>query len=494
VDVAFTFAGGLTLVAGFALASRPGLRRSLILGIALGAAFVIKFSAFVLLPLLVLAAAIALCGVPRSERRRVAVSLTLWMGLAALIAAVVLCTGYGWAGVGEPLSSRPWRGEPMSTLARLAPGLPSPLPIDFLAGVDITVAQERSKEWPVLMLGETQSPRFYYFPLQWGIKTPIALACAQIVGLALLLRSRSHSPPLLFAGVSLAALVAYFVFVFRAQIGYRFALLPVALACLLAGIGLARLRKRTMVAAAVLVLAGAEQYPYLGNHLSFTNLVVWPKQHAYRWLGDSSIDYRQNADQAQAWVDAQPGAHFEPVHVLPGRNVFGITRLYSPEHDWVRRHREPQGHFRYSHVYFDLDREAFHEFLRKERRLTAGDTAPALCAAGEATAAAGGEIALTPPAAAGQVVVVCIDNPQDAALVLRGVEGNAAFGLPTERRRTWPSIGPAQEVWFWAERGIHAVLMVAQKGDFRGRFEGDPALRVWSRPGQLEKTGFLPGR
>jgi len=494
VDVAFTLTAALSLVAAFALAERPGLARSLILGLALGAAFVTKFSAFLLLPLVLLATLLVLRGLPPPERRRAAGMLALWFGVAAVVAGIVLCAGYGWAGVGAPLSSRTWRGEPMQTLAGLAPWLRSPAPIDFLTGVDITTAQERSKEWPVLVLGEIHHPVWYYFPLQWALKTPIALALAQLAGLWALLRDRPRSVPGLFAGLSLLAFAAYFLVAFRAQIGYRFALIPVFLACLLAGIGLARLRHRAAVATALLVLAAAEQVPYLGNHLAFTNLVVWPKRHAYRLLGDSSIDYRQNEDQAQAWVDSQRGARLDPVHILPGRNVFGITRLYSPEHDWVRRHLEPRAHFRYSHVVFDVDAETFHAFLQAERRLASGADDERLCHPPDASPVLpGGELSVAPPAGPGRVVLVCIEAPQATALVLRGQEGFAGFGMPEERRKRWSSTGPGQVAWFWAEPGTHAILLVALKGSFRGRIEGDPGVSVRARPVQLEKSGYLPG-
>lgn len=382
----------------------------------------------------------------------------------------------------------------MHSLARRFPSLPSPLPIDFLTGVDITVAQERTKDWPVLILGETHPPRWYYFPLQWAVKTPIALALAQLVGLALLIRAGPRTGPCLFAGLSLIGLIAYFMLAFRAQIGFRFALIAVALACLLAGIGLAWMRHRAVVTVAVLLLAAAEQKPYLGNHLAFTNLVVWPKRHAYRFIGDSSIDYRQNEDHAQAWVDSQHAAQLDPVHVLPGRNVFGITRLYAPEHDWVRRQREPQGHFRFSHVYFDVDLPTFHAFLQSERRQETTAADHAFCPSGSPEPVLpGGELRLAPPSAPGMVTLVCVATPQPTALVLHAQEGFAAFGTPAERRKKWALLAPGQAAWFWAEPGTHAILIAAQKGNFLGRFDGGPRLGARVMSVLLDQGGYLPG-
>jgi hypothetical protein len=494
VDVAFTLVACLTLVAAYALACRPTLLRALLLGLALGLAFVAKFAAFLLLPLIPLAAVPALRDVPSPERRRAVLRFASGTALAAIVATFVVCAGYGFADVGAPLATRVWRGQPMQTLARLAPSLPSPVPIDFLTGVDITLAQERSKEWPVLLLGERHPPVWYYYLLHWALKTPLALLAAELVGLLALWRARPRSPACIAAASSLAALVAYFSFAFRAQIGYRHALLCVPLACLLAGVGLARLRARAAIAAAVLLLAFAEQAPYLGNHLAFTNLAVWPKREAYRFVGDSNIDYRQNDDKAAAWVGAQPGAHLDPVHILPGRNVFGITRLYGSEHDWVRRRLQPTGHFRYSHVFFDVNAETFHAFLDAERRLDAEPEDERLCRAAEGGAPLPeGRLALLPPEVAGRVTLVCIEASQPTTLAIRSDAGFAAFGRPRQRRKTWPSVAPGGVVWYGVGSGTHALLLVAQKGEFHGRIEGESGLRVWARSAQLAATGYLPG-
>jgi hypothetical protein len=64
--------------------------------------------------------------------------------------------------------------------------------------------------------------------------------------------------------------------------------------------------------------------------------------------------------------------------------------------------------------------------------------------------------------------------------------------MPEERRKRWSATGPGQAAWFWAEPGAHALLLVAMKGDFHGRIEGNPAVSVRTRPVQLEKGGYLP--
>lgn len=486
VDVAFTLAACLTLAAAAAFASRPGLFRALVLGAALGLAFVVKFAAFLLLPLVMLA---CVFGIARaSDRRRASSRLVAGLTLAAGITVLVLSAGYRFKGVGEGLGAVSWRSGPLQTVAALAPGLRLPIPIDFLTGVDISFAQERAKTWPVLVLGETRGPVWYYYVFHWLFKTPVALIAALSLGLWLLLGTSRPQPWCTFVAVCLAFLLAYFSLAFRAQIGYRHALVCIPLACVLAGVGLAGLGKRGVVAPLVLVLAAAEQYPYRGNPLAFTNLGVLPKERAYLFFGDSSIDYGQDQEYAREWVATQPEAHLDPVHILRGRNVFGITTLY--RHPWVLRNLKPQGHFRFSHVYYDVDLETFRTYLQAERVLEAGPDDARLCGP-SVPSPSEGAFDLFPPAAPRDVFLLCVESARPTTLLLRGTAGFAAFGRPRERRKTWQTIGPGQVVWYWAPAGRHAIAIVPQKGSFSGVLDGDRGLALSLRTVTLDASGYL---
>ena len=60
---------------------------------------------------------------------------------------------------------------------------------------------------------------------------------------------------------------------------------------------------RGRVGVVVVALAAlAENVPYLGNHLAFTNAAVWPKREAFRLLTNANIDWGQNDEKIAGWL------------------------------------------------------------------------------------------------------------------------------------------------------------------------------------------------
>src|SRR6185295_6642550 len=104
--------------------------------------------------------------------------------------------------------------------------------------------------------------------------------------------------------------------------------------------------------------AALELWPFAGNELAFTSPLVQPKARAFRYLTNSSIDWGQNDERIAAWVDAERARRngqavlFEPSHLRPGVNVIGLNSLAGGgsynQHRWLREHKDPEGHFRYT--------------------------------------------------------------------------------------------------------------------------------------------------
>ncbi|HEV7500217.1 MAG TPA: glycosyltransferase family 39 protein, partial [Vicinamibacteria bacterium] len=241
VDVAFALFHFLALAAAYALAARPSAARGLILGLALGLAFATKFSAVLLIPGIVLAfLAVRAEAVDAHPWRRATVALLV----AAVTTTVTIGAAYLFAGVGTPMADIRWDSAPFAFLAGRWPGLRLPLPADFLTGIDLSLARERTLKWRVVMLGR-QYPRgvWYYFALLWLMKTPLLLLAAEVAGYVRAIRTGLlwRSPPLRFLALNLALLLAYFSLLFHAQIGYRFVLMCVPLGYIIAAAGLTSL-------------------------------------------------------------------------------------------------------------------------------------------------------------------------------------------------------------------------------------------------------------
>ena len=244
MDVAFALFHFLALAAAFALASRPSPWRGLILGLALGLAFATKFSAVLLVPGIVLAflAVRGETAEPHGGRRAVLALL-----VAAGTATVTIGAAYLFAGVGTRMADMRWDSAPFAFLAARWPTLRLPVPADFLTGIDLSLARERTLKWRVVMLGQ-QYPRgvWYYFALLWLMKTPVLLLAAEATGYLRAIRTGIlwRSPPLRFLAANLALPLVYFSLLFHAQIGYRFVLMCVPLGYIVAAAGLSTLSPR----------------------------------------------------------------------------------------------------------------------------------------------------------------------------------------------------------------------------------------------------------
>jgi hypothetical protein len=475
VDVAFAFFSFLALAAAYAFALRPSPGRGLLVGAALGIAFATKFSAVLLIPAIGLAVIAA-----GEERRREHYARRLAVGLVVAGAALLLTIAatYLFTAVGRPMAERRWDSAPFSALARRWPSLRLPLPIDFLTGIDLSLARERTLSWRVVILGR-QYPRgvWYYFALLWLVKTPLLVLAAQCVGYAQAIRTRLlwQSPPLGFLAANLALLLAYFSLFFHAQIGFRFVLMCLPLGYIIAAAGLstlARGARTTVLGVLVLVSALAENAAYLGNHISFTNLAVQPKTRVFRWITHSNIDWRQNEDRADLYL-ARAGIgrdRLDPPHVLPGLNLLrhyhAAGNLRFERYRWLRENLEPVRLFDHTFLLFDVSPADFERYLDTQRRLAPSPLARALCEAPQGgRPVAPGQPWSVPDAVAGAGPwILCVDAPAGADVVVHVTAGNMVFGPVDRPGGAHEYAAAGQEIWFRLEAGRHAFAIVPENG------------------------------
>ena len=286
---------------------------------------------------------------------------------------------------------------------------------------------------------------------------------------------RRH-PLLRLLAVNLIVFLVYFSLLFRVQVGYRYVLMAVPLAYVIAGAGLALLPSRplwTILGGLVVVTALAENAAYLGNPLSFTNAAVQPKRLAYRLLADSNIDWGQNRERLPGWLAEREwnAARVDPVHLLPGRNVIDLNALTGvfdfEQHRWVREHLDPGGHLGHTYLWYVVDNDTFNRFLYDTRRLLPDPFASTVCPDSL-------EYALQPNGSEVPFVrrrmprpdetsVACVVARRDTDVGFRVTKGSADVGVlvaPGQCRAQPLSEG--QEVWWRLEPGTHALCVVTQ--------------------------------
>lgn len=443
VDAAYAFATLATLWTALRFARAPGLKTAGWLGVALGLAFASKFTALLLLPGVALA--VVFSGEARQAFRQAPLRWLVSLAVVAGIGWLILCGFFLFREVGVPLGAIGLRSGWLGSIKNAWPELPSPLPASFLTGLDLTLSQDRLREWGVVVLGRRYPHGvWFYFPVVWAVKTPLLLLAALVAGVArtLLAPESRRNDALRFLAANLTLTLGYFCLVFSTQKGLRFVLMCVPLAWLLAAPGLASLPpRRARLLAAAFVLAVAENLLYLGNPLSFTNAAVWPKRQAFRLIADSNIDWGQNRDKIGGWLAARgvPPARLDPLHMLPGPNVFTLNAVAGvfdfEQHRWLREHLDPVEQLGDTYLRFDVENAVFDRFMNEERRLRAGATASGLC---------GDDLGYAPEAPGTQVPfvrdeeprpdrawVACVRSQRGIDLGFRVLEGRVRQGVVT---------------------------------------------------------------
>ena len=472
-DVPFACATLATILAAHRFGERASPARAVILGAALGIAFVAKVSAILLLPGLALLPLVA-PRKPEAHGRRLAALLLL----GGIIAWAVVCGAYLLHEIARPMAELDLRSGLFRRLAAAVPNLRLPLPAAFVTAFDASLASERG-DWNVVVLGHRYAKGVpYYFLLMWLLKTPVLLAAAEIWGLAraALAGAVRRHPLIRLCALNLVLLLGYFSLAFHAQIGYRYVLMAVPLAYVIAGAGLASLPPRprwAVLGGLVVVTALAENAVYLGNPLSFTNAAVQPKRLAYRLLADSNVDWGQNRERLAGWLAERDwnAARVDPVHLLPGRNVIGLNALTGvfgfEQYRWVREHLEPAGHLGHTYLWYLVDDDTFNRFLYDSRRLFPDPFASTACPDSLAYTVQpnGTEVpfALHRMPGPDETSVACVVARRDTDVGFRVTKGSADVGVlvaPGECRAQ--AVQEGQEVWWRLEPGTYALCLVTQ--------------------------------
>ena len=494
-DVPFACVTLATILAAHRLAERPSLGRAVVLGAALGAAFVAKITAFVLLPGLAL---LPLLYRREKDARPGGRAVTV-LATTAFCAWATLSGAYLWREMGRPLGSLTLRSAPFLRVASTFPGLRVPVPAPFVTMFDATLATDHP-EWNVVAAGRHYpNGVWWYFALLWAVKTPLLLLLAQAFGLgrAVLDPQLRRHPLFRLLAVNLAFFVFYFSLLFRVQVGYRYLLMALPLAYVIAAAGLASLppRPRWKTFGTLIVLSAvAENAAYLGNPLSFTNVAVQPKRDAYRWIADSNIDWGQNRERIQDWLAERDwnAARVDPVHLLPGRNVIGLNALTGvfgfERYRWVREHLEPGGHLGHTYLWYLVDGETFNRFLYDTRRLVPEAFAPTVCPDSlEYTVQPNGTevpFVLRRMPRPNETSVGCVVARRDTDVGFKVTRGAAEVGVlvaPGVCRAE--AVSEGQEVWWRLEPGTHALCVVTQpyrRASLPYLLEGSWRVRGWS--------------
>lgn len=185
------------------------------------------------------------------------------------------------------------------------------LPNAYIQG--FVYAQTSSQQMPSFLFGEvSQAGWWYYFPVAFLIKTPIAILLLFTAGLVAVGRTLGFGraaalvvPIVVFAGVAIGSGI---------NLGLRHVLPIYPFVLLVGGVAAHRLalhhRRWAPAALAAVLVAGtvelARAYP---TPLAFFNQFVGGPANGYRYLADSNIDWGADLKRLDEWMEGNGVGH-----------------------------------------------------------------------------------------------------------------------------------------------------------------------------------------
>lgn len=251
---------------------------------------------------------------------------------------------------------------------------PVPVPEPYLAGLDFMNNLEQTGSAPgnVYLLGNVQKgqgfPGYYFFASLF--KVPISIQIALILAFGVYFLRRDSRKDFftndVFLLIPVAFFAVYFNFLFKTQAGIRYYLPVFPFLYIFSGRlfmgwdGFSKAWKGLSLALLVyLTVSVLSYYPY---HLSYFNEIVWNRLDAYKYLADSNVDWGQDKNELQQYLEEHPSALYKPNNVRPGHLVVRINDLVGVTQDpekyaWLRDNFEPTRSIAHSYLVYIISPE-----------------------------------------------------------------------------------------------------------------------------------------
>jgi Dolichyl-phosphate-mannose-protein mannosyltransferase len=293
---------------------QDGMRRLLLAAGAVSLAIVVKFSAILLAPALLVLFVIAWIRRPGEFGvTRTLTALAAICGIAAVVVMVVYWpeTVRSWKTGGAPPAGMPAWDPGANLFTRLAVRFHVPNH-GFLTGLSDVVLHNEGGHESYLMGVRSNKGWWYYFPVVFAVKSTVTAILALLLlaggGLWALWRGAWRRVPLIAYGLAVPPLL-YFLSSMTSGInlGLRH-ILPVY-PFLYAGVAamLVRIpaRRAAVVAMVALGVAQIGESAWISpDYLAFFNVLAGGPGHGPEYLVDSNIDWGQDVKKLVHWLDA----------------------------------------------------------------------------------------------------------------------------------------------------------------------------------------------
>ncbi len=212
------------------------------------------------------------------------------------------------------------------------------LPEAYLYGLAYTV-QSTSVRWSFLCGKVSENGSWYYFPFAWSIKTPLAIIGVLLLALALTTRRRFRPSPDRFTTISIAAMLLFAALYLLSamtgnlNLGLRH-LIPVQILLFVLGGSTAPLllHARKLVSwtvpalLACLAFATCTAWP---DYLPFFNSFVGGSKNGWKYLADSNVDWGQDLPALAKYLRQETSGDARVAYFGTGRpEYYGIRASY----------------------------------------------------------------------------------------------------------------------------------------------------------------------
>lgn len=481
VDVAFAAVTVLLLWSLLSYAQSFSWPWSLAVGFLVGCAFCIKFSAFLLLPLLAIIPVFG--GVKNCLSVKVLSQLILGVSLSSL----TICGFYLFIGVGEPLGSFHFFNSNFKNIAQVFSNLRLPLPRDFITGYDHLAQAGLRDQWNSIIFGQWKPQgSWYYFICLWFFKTPLILVGLTIYSIINIkvIKNLFGNRRLLFTLIFAFTLLGYFSLLVKVQVGFRYVLMCLPFFYMMVAailVNIVSSRKLAQLTLVVMVLALVELIPFWRNTISFSNALIYPKKFAYKVLADSNIDWGQNRLSVLQEIERRGvgSAAFDPIHILAGTNIITINHLVGVFWDfdrfrWLRDHLAPIAHIQHTALIFEVPPAEFISYLKEERaaKATLHNSNSTLLWKNLAKL----PLTIKPMSVSRQLI---IKSTKSGLIRIEGQRGKFNFGQPAGEVCKFESIGANQEAWYYLAANSTFVFCIPGGGDFESKLESQSGDLEW---------------
>ena len=261
----------------------------------------------------------------------------------------------------------------VSNLASVAShfsGVPVPLPKTFVQAFLLGIHYNATGEGhaPIYLLGKlSQKGWWYYFPVAFGLKTPLALFAALLIAVFVARPYIKKNPVDEIALISAVILIfGFFTFFCTAQIGVRYLLPIYPLLYVFVGKA-ATYRPPKLTATYGAALLGlcvwfcASSLSFYPHCIAYFNELIGGRTNMYKYLADSNVDWRQDAYYLQAYIDRHKNEviSLNPHLPVSGKIIVNVNALVGVEgsaetYRWLRDDFKPVGRVGYSLLIYDV--------------------------------------------------------------------------------------------------------------------------------------------